>query len=133
MKVYRIMTERELNNILAENYAEIGSCYNNKSYKGSNNHHYKKNIKYLHFFKYKSSLSYMEQYLRKSYQYYVCCFDIPYSVLIKGLGKGNYELPGMDYLTISQREYIVPSLSMKKQWLISYEKHTDTKVEDREK
>ena len=130
MKVYRILTEQELNNLLAENYAEIGSYYNNKSYKPSNNHHYKKDIKYMHFFKHKSSLSYMEQYLNKAYQYFICCFDIPYSVLIKGIGKGNYELSGMDYLTISQREYIVPSKCMKKEWLVSYIKHKDSTCEN---
>lgn len=123
MKVYRLLSETELKNIISGNYRKIGAEYNNSRYPDSNNHLYKRGVKYLHFFKHKDAIKYMEKYKYNDNQtYYICTFDIPFLQLIKGIGSGKYELPGMDYLIITEREYIIPSEKFKKEWLKSYKK-----------
>ena len=51
MKVYRYLTEEELDDIQSDNVENIGSEYNNVDYKRVNTHKYRDGIKYLHFSK----------------------------------------------------------------------------------
>lgn len=120
MLVYRYVSEYELRNILQNNVENLGFEYNG-SYGLSNNHKYKKGVKYLHFFKHKSAINFIRLYhTKENCRHFVCTFDIPYLLLFKGMGKGRYELSGMDYLTTTEREYIVPANEFKKEWLKSY-------------
>lgn len=121
MLVYRFVSERELVNILSGNNHLLGAEYNGQ-YKLSNNHKYEKGVKYLHFFKHKSAISFIRLYHTKdNCKHFVCTFDIPYSVLFKGKGKGRYETGGMEYLTTTEREYIIPTNEFDCSWLKSYQ------------
>lgn len=120
MLVYRYMKLSELNHILNGEFDQVGATYDGE-YSASNNHNYVKGVKYLHFFKYKDSVQYITKYQAGSNcVYYIAEFDIPYSILFAGKGRGKYEVDGMDYLTITQREYIVPVEKMKVGYLKSY-------------
>lgn len=120
MLVYRYMKLSELNHILNGEFDQVGATYDGE-YSASNNHKYEKGVKYLHFFKHKDSIQYISKYhARSSSAYFVAEFDIPYSILFAGKGRGKYEVAGMDYLTITQREYIVPVEKMKSEYLKSY-------------
>lgn len=120
MLVYRYMKQSELNHIINGEFDQVGAKYDGE-YSASNNHKYVKGVKYLHFFKNKDSVQYITKYhARSNCVYYIAVFDIPYSILFAGKGRGKYEVDGMDYLTITQREYIVPVEKMKVEYLKSY-------------
>lgn len=120
MLVYRYMKLSELNYILNGEFDQVGATYDGE-YSASNNHKYVKGVKYLHFFKHKDSIQYISKYhARSNCSYFIAEFDIPYSVLFLGKGRGKYEVAGIDYLTITQKEYIVPVEKMKSEYLKSY-------------
>ena len=118
MKVYRYLSDEELKHILKNENNQIGASYSSKL--ACNNHKYRSGVKYLHFFKHKDSIKYLKSQMKFIRPYYICEFKIPLKVLSKGVGKGYYDVGGMDYITISQREFIVPANEMKKEWLVSY-------------
>ena len=76
MKVYRLCELDEIYSILAEkNFESIGKqCEINKE---KNNHKYNANKKYLHFFKDRSSLL----YLNTKQGNFICVYDIPDDIL----------------------------------------------------
>lgn len=119
MKVYRYVSEDELKCILNENISEIGHSFD-KNKIACNNHKYKQGVKYLHFFSSKSSIEYFKKLNYTNGVHYICEFNIPLKVLIKGIGKGYYDIGGMDFITIPQREFIVPVSEFRKEWLKSY-------------
>ena len=85
MVVYRLCNELEFQRILnTMAFDDVGClCSNNSKL---NNHKYKTNQKYLHFFKEFSSLFYL--YLKP--KSYICTYDIPDELLEKYLGVGQY-------------------------------------------
>ena len=119
MKVYRYLSQWELCAILTGNMSIVGHKYNNDAFKDVNSHRYKKNEKYLHFFADKKDMRLIKKvdFLRDA-DYYECEFDIPWYVLIKGMGLGYYE--GSGYNDEIAVEYKVPTRYLKKEYLVSY-------------
>lgn len=117
MKVYRYLCEEEYNNILNSNLDKIGHEYHGK--KLSNTFNYKQGEKYLHFFKNKKSISEIQKIYRKDGKdYYICTFNIPILILLKGMGKGYYETRGYDTYCESKREFILNVKDFKPEFLI---------------
>ena len=85
MIVYRICKKKEIDMILNEkNFYNIGKTYeiNEKV----NTHQYKNNQKYIHFFKNKDSIF----YLNITQDMFICTYDIPLYLLVKHYGTGFY-------------------------------------------
>ena len=131
MKVYRYLSEEELAHILKNETDKIGAEYNNSKLT-CNNHRYRQGVKYLHFFKHKVSIKYLKMQMKFISPYYICEFNIPLRVLAKGVGKGYYDIGGMEYIIISQREFIVPAKDLKKEWLIGYKQDSLNATSEKE-
>lgn len=131
MKVYRYLSEEELAHILKNETDKIGAEYNNSKLT-CNNHRYRQGVKYLHFFKHKDSIKYLKMQMKFIRPYYICEFNIPLRVLAKGVGKGYYDIGGMEYIIISQREFIVPAKDLKKEWLIGYKQDSLNATSEKE-
>ena len=87
MKVYRYLCEQEYNNILSRKLDEVGTVYANVN--PSNSFRYKRDERYLHFYKNKESMQEMHKiYKLDGKDYYFCEFDIPFRVLVHGIGTG---------------------------------------------
>ena len=131
MKVYRYLSEDELNAIQSGELDKIGNEFSREFFKQTNNHKYKKGVKYLHFFKNKEDIKYIQKYYRKYFgTFYTCTFDIPLKTLLKGMGKAKYnEGSGYDLYVVKKREFIVPVSEFKPEWLISVDKKST--LEDR--
>ena len=120
MLVYRYLCEEEFQNIVNLRLDEIGTVYYGK--KVSNSFRYKKDEKYLHFYKDKKNMNEMRLLrLRDGKEYYYCTFDIPVSVLAHGIGTGYYcsRRGDRDYEHI--REFIVMAKKFNPKWLIDAE------------
>ena len=119
MKVYRYISEEELMNIYNGQVDELGNEFNRKDYKRQNNHRYKPNTKYLHFFKDKSSIELIRRevlHKDKDGVYYFCSFDIPATILFKYGGKGHYDGSyKVPYRTV--REYAIPVDCFDTKWI----------------
>ncbi len=116
MKVYRLCRENEVNQILNNQFFDnIGSFYSNF---GCNIHNYDKDKRYLHFFKSKASLLYLNTLKNR----YICVYDIPNRLLQKYLGKGKYR----DLINFAElvevEEYAIPSKLLKFKYLQSIDK-----------
>ena len=85
MKVYRLMCNEELNLYLSGNIENIGRCFESK--KLANNHRYKQNVKYVHFFRRIKDLELVQS--KRNFENLVT-FDIPMITLIISQGKGLY-------------------------------------------
>ena len=119
MKVYRYVGEGELNQFLRGAFNNTGTtrCYG----KNCNNHHYRKDVPYLHFFKDKSSIEFMRYIYRNSANtFYICTFDIPKHLLLFTTGKGFYPTDHFGNLEAC-REYAIPNSWMRPEYLINYE------------
>ena len=127
MKVYRYLSQTELDNILSGNISEIGQEYSNEKYKKINTHKYKENVKYLHFFKHKEDISKIKnaKFLPPN-KYYICEFDIPILILLKGMGQGHYDGQGYSEPTKSVREYKIPNTAIKREYLKFYMRDKDS-------
>lgn len=82
---------------------------------------YRKDQKYLHFFKNKEDMNDMRMlYLKNGKEYYFCTFDIPYRILLIGKGHGYYYGYGYDTYPLpeTKREYIVNAKNFSPKWLI---------------
>ncbi len=104
MIVYRLCRESEINELLnTKSTTNIGKEY--ISNPKQNNHNYKDNIKYLHFYKDYDSLFYL--YLKPNR--YICTYNIPDELLQKYQGTGFY----LDRIFLekleSTTEYAVPN------------------------
>lgn len=128
MKVYRYLSETELNNILAGNTQELGGNFINKrmvlkKYKVKvNNHRYNPKEKYLHFFKNFSDIEHIREE-RRYYEdnFYFAEFEIPALVLFFAAGKGYYNsLHGYDTFVDSVTEYAVLAKNFNPNWLVGY-------------
>lgn len=124
MKVFRYMTQAELNNILLGNYEKIGSCIVRDKNFISNTHKYQKGVKYLHFFKNRKNIERIKEYYRsRTCDCYICEFNIPLSKLIFHSGLGYYnEGKGYDMYITSVVEFALPVEDFDKSYLVSYQK-----------
>jgi len=87
MIVYRVCSEEEIKKILEEHdFSKIGNKFSTLYIPKMNNHKYEPNQLYLHFFKDKGSILYLEN-LKKNY---LCSYDIPNEILDKNSGIGYY-------------------------------------------
>lgn len=123
MRVYRYLSEKELNTILHGDVTTLGAEFysKKKNREFCNNHHYKKDVKYLHFFKNFEDMQEIKQ-VYKEYKgnFYYCTFDIPKLVLFFAAGKGFYAPKGYDYDFTVMTEYAIRTDKFNPQWLHSY-------------
>lgn len=119
MIVYRYSSPTELNNIINCKLDCVGSCFERSDV---NTHRYKKNIKYLHFFKDLKAISEIKK-VRQDNVYYICKYDIPIITLMLGRGYGYYEGRGYKYDNSTIKEYIVPVDKFSPKWLVDYERY----------
>ena len=133
MKVYRYLTEEELNKILLKDSSGLGSCYVSTRFikRLANNFRYQKGEKYLHFFKNKADMKRIrrirrehDKYFNRDLVYYYCTFDIHPTVLFFAAGKGwynNYDENGRRTMkTTTVREYAIKTKHFNPDWLIEY-------------
>ncbi len=122
MKAYRLLNEEELNLILSGDVEALGKHFERDF---SNNHKYKADEKYIHFFLKREDCEYMKHYHRKAKvkgQNYVAEFKIPIKRVIGYLGKGKYEpLSGYDYNYANHYELAIPARLFDASWLTRYE------------
>ena len=103
MLVYRYLCKEEYDNIMKLNFEEVGSVYTPKI--ASNTFRYKKDERYLHFFKNIDDMEVMQNlYLKDGKDYYFCSFDIPILKLLTRMGSGYYHARGYDLDYESKRE-----------------------------
>ena len=127
MKVYRYLCEQEYKNILDKKLDEIGTVYANVT--PSNSFRYKRNERYLHFYKNRESMKEMQKIYRlDGKDYYFCEFDIPFRILVHGIGTGYYSARGYDVDYEGHREYIVNMKKFSPDWLKSAELDKDKHV-----
>lgn len=122
MRVYRYVSENELEKILSNDIDNIGNMFERHKKDVINNHKYIKGVKYLHFFKDKKDLERMQLVYRKHIRpFYFCEFEIPTKALLSHSGQGYY--PAMheetDYAIID--EFALPVKLFKKDYLKAYE------------
>ena len=85
MLVYRICKEPEIVSILkTRSFMKVGQSF--KINAKLNNHQYKEDKKYLHFFKFLGDIF----YLNLAQNYYLCTYDIPDDILHVKEGIGLY-------------------------------------------
>lgn len=125
MKVYRYLTERELNCIKSGNTQDIGSFFDREKFKKVNNHRYKENVRYLHFFKTTKMIHLIRNLHRHDNQkYYICEFNIPLKNLLCHFGFGFYEASGYDLDNYRVLEFAIESSKLNPNWLVKYELDT---------
>lgn len=119
MKVYRYLSEDELNNIINGNVGCIGAYFKRDT--PVNTHQYMEDEKYLHFFKYKQSMDEIRS-LYRSYKkpFYFCEFEVPKLVLFFAAGKGYYLNHGYKDFENAVKEYAVRVVNFKPSWLKSF-------------
>ncbi len=117
MKVYRLCRKNEIDEILnSREYKDVGQNFQEDEKK--NNFKYSDGIKYLHFFKDKSSIL----YLNPSKDRYICCYDIPSSLLEQHSGIGKYwDFVNFDKL-MSVSEYAIEANLVKFEYLKQVDK-----------
>lgn len=113
MKVFRLCREEEIKQILNNQSCENVGSYCSNSEK--NSHNYNEDVKYLHFFKKKSDLLYLNTFVGR----YICIYDIPDEMLSKFYGYGNYR-DYIRFVTLNKvEEFAVPSKLIKFDYLKS--------------
>lgn len=134
MKVYRFLSEDELKMYFSGKTAEVGHCYKNAKNKMVNSFSYKPNTKYVHFYKRLKDIRHIKEDLFRNHKeeiendknpqkYYIACFDIPFKLLSRNSGKGNYIKihEGKGYITEeSAIEYAIESKFLKEEYLIYF-------------
>ncbi len=136
MKVYRYLSETELNSILNGKTNNVGNIFikrrefTKKTSVRPNNHKYKNNEQYIHFFKNLQDIEHRRSELRTSDEnYYFCCFEVPRLVLFMAAGKGYYSsLHGYEHYIETVREYAVNIKNFKPNWLTGYALDNDKTV-----
>lgn len=120
MIVYRLCRKDEIESILKnKNFNSVGKFF--KADTKKNNHKYLVGKKYLHFFKNKDSLL----YLNLSPNRYICTYDIPSKQLQNNAGIGKY----LDYRYFEElqeiEEFAIDTSLLKFEYLIEADKITD--------
>lgn len=122
MKVYRFLCKQELCQILNGDIKQTGHVFNGTVF--PNNHKYKHNEKYLHFFKNLKDLKYIQRACGGLYGGYLCKFDIPLHVLLPRTGKGYYRMISSGYDDFGDteivKEYAVESKKMETKYLVDF-------------
>lgn len=116
MKVFRLCRENEVKQILdTKSFEYIGNyCRNSEK----NSHIYNENIKYLHFFKNKSDLLYLNTLTNR----FICVYNIPKEILSMYSGYGKYR-DYIRFITLNKvEEFAVPSSIIKFDYLSSISK-----------
>ena len=122
MKVYRYLTEEELNMFQNGDISNAGSLYEQTIYKGKNTHKYKPDTRYLHFFKNKEDIAKVKELHKESFSdYYICDFNIPITTLIRHMGHGYYNGHGYDCDHEKVFEFAIPVDKISCDYLNSYE------------
>lgn len=123
MKLYRYLSERELEFIKANDVHKIGSVYNDKKYKDVNSHKYKNDVKYLHFYFSEKEISRVKSLgFQGNNICYVCEFEIPFYVIFPYIGVGKYSGHGYKSYLDTVYEVALPAQKMKAKYLKKYEK-----------
>lgn len=119
MLVYRFLSEKELYKILNGDVKNLGHKFIRKK---CNTHKYNPNKKYIHFFKSKNGIVKIQQMLDKKDEEkkYICEFEIPMFVLLRGKGFGYYSPSGYDVDCTKLVEFRVSTDLFKTEWLKSY-------------
>ncbi|MBE5757341.1 MAG: hypothetical protein E7345_00205 [Clostridiales bacterium] len=116
MIVYRLCREDEIQKILRNlSFEGVGYyCRNNEK----NSHTYNEDIKYMHFFKNKTDLLYLNTLMGR----FICVYDIPEELLLKHFGYGKY----YDYIRFATlkdvEEFAIPSDNIRFNYLQSINK-----------
>ena len=114
MQVFRLCRQDEIKKILTQkSFADVGQIYQNNH--ELNSHNYRANVKYLHFFKNKIDLLYLNTTAGR----FICTYDIPEKLLNESAGQGKYK----DYIafkTLCQvDEYAIPVNNLKYEHLLA--------------
>lgn len=122
MKVYRYLSQVELDYILEGNIELIGTEYDNDIFKDINSHRYKKGVKYLHFYKNKKDIRHIQRMNKATTRldYYICEFDIPLLVIMQGWGYGKYNSYRRSVPFEQVVEFKMPATKLKPDYLKSY-------------
>jgi len=125
MKLYRLCRRAEVQQILDnQSFDNVGNyCCNSER----NSHKYNESIRYLHFFKNKSDLLYLNTLVGR----FICIYDIPEHLLSEYGGYGKYR----DYFKfvklINVEEFAIPSQYIKFDFLENvFEIIRDIDIED---
>lgn len=119
MKIYRYLSEDELNNIINGNVDCIGAYFKRGTL--VNTHQYIEDEKYLHFFKYKQSMAEIRNLYRSFKKpFYFCEFEVPKLVLFFAAGKGYYLNHGYKDFENAVTEYAIKVVNFKPSWLKSF-------------
>ena len=121
MKVYRIMNIKEYELYKAGDLEKLGGYFYGQTL--PNNHRYKQDVKYLHFFKNKHAI---DRYFRsieftKDNNYVLGTFNIPFNKLVLHCAQGKYMPAGFDCDYEVELEFAVPVESLKPEYLIDCE------------
>lgn len=116
MLVYRICKKDEIENILRNRgFYNVGKNFHID--KKKNTHPYENDKKYLHFFKNKDSIF----YLNTDVNYFICTYDIPNHLLAKNVGIGFYlDRTNFDKLE-EVEEFAIESKQIKFDYLLKIE------------
>ncbi len=121
MKVYRYLTQAELDAFLAKDISIVGSEYDN-SYRRVNTHRYKDGVNYLHFYMHQKDIRCAKAMHRDDRQdYYTCQFNIPVMTLLRHRGHGIYDIGGYDCDIYRAVEFAIPVDEIKAEYLTDYE------------
>lgn len=117
MEVFRLCQQDEIKKILIQkSFVGVGQTYQN-NYE-LNSHDYRANVKYLHFFKNKIDLLYLNTAAGR----FICTYDIPEELLKQSAGQGKYK----DYIAFKTLcyvdEYAIPVNNLKFEHLQSVNK-----------
>jgi len=123
MKLYRYLSEEELNYIKANEIDKIGSIYNDPEYKRVSTHKYKQDVKYIHFYFSEKEISRIRSLgFQGRNVCYVCEFEIPFYVIFPYIGIGKYDGHGYKTYLDTVYEVALPAKKMKAKYLKSYTK-----------
>ena len=121
MKVYRLMEGAELDHFLNKRQ----NCFGAYFYSGEgwyNFFRYKPNKKYVHFYLKKASLKHIERVYKpfhianKNKSFYECVFEVPFKVLLHGMGCGYYFEDRIHWAV----EFAVEAQKIKPEYLVDF-------------
>lgn len=122
MKVYRYLSQKELDLILANDTSSIGCEYSkDEEYSRVNNHKYKTGVKYLHFFRHKKDcgrVTFISDH--EDIDFYVAEFNIPFTTLIRYRGYGRYNKQTYSDDLVDVVEFALPVSKFKPRYMLSY-------------
>lgn len=113
MKVFRLCREDEVKQILnSKSFENVGNyCRNSER----NSHKYNEDVRYLHFFKNKSDLLYLNTLANR----FICVYDIPKELLSSYYGHGKYR-DYIRFVTLNKvEEFAIPAASIRFDYLNS--------------